>query len=163
MVKQLRDEVFATSSIVIVSRNNGLAAAASKNLRARFKEAGCTFKVFKNSLTKIATKGTAYESLNNVLVGPASLAYASDPVAVAKLLTEFAKENEKLEIVGGVMNGAFMDSKAISTLATLPSLDELRGKIVGLLQAPASKLAAVTQAPAAKVARVLKAYADKNN
>ena len=161
VVKQLREEVFSTSGIVIVSHNNGLTVDASRKLRGQFKEASCKYKVTKNSLAKIAAKGTNFEQINDVLTGPTSLAYAADPVAAAKLLVNFSKENEKLKVVGGVMNGSFLNAKEIGQLATLPSLDELRGKIVGLLQAPASKLAAVAQAPALQVARVLKAYSEK--
>lgn len=160
-VKQLRDEVFTSSGIVIVSHNSGLTVTASRKLRSQFKGAGCKYKVTKNSLTKIAAAGTSYEPINDVLTGPTSLAYAADPVAVAKLLVDFAKENAKLKIVGGVMDGKFMDANTISKLATLPSLDELRGKIIGLLQAPATKLAVLTQTPAQQVARVLKAYSEK--
>ncbi len=161
VVKQLKEEVFTSSGIVIVSHNKGLTVAAAKKLRNEFRRASCKYKVTKNSLTRIAAKGTSFEALNDVLTGPTSLAFASDPVTVSKLLVNFTKENEKLQIVGGVMDGKFIDAKSIQKLATLPSLDELRGKIVGLLQAPATKLAVVIQAPAVQIARVLKAYSEK--
>ena len=161
MVEQLR-QVFNSTSIVIVSQNKGLTVAHARNLRKLVKAAGSEYKVTKNSLTKIAAKGTKFESLSEILSGPTSIAYSDDPVAITKVLVGFAKDNEKIEVLGGVMNDSYLDAKALKQLATLPSLDELRGKIIGLLQAPATKVAAVLQAPALQLVRVTAAYAKKN-
>ncbi len=160
MVDELK-QVFNSASIVIVSQNKGLTVAHARDLRKQVKAAGSKYRVTKNSLTKIAAKGTEFEALTAALSGPTSIAYSDDPVAIAKVLVGYAKGNEKIQVIAGVMNGSYLDENALKQLATLPSLDELRGKIVGLLQAPASKVAAVLQAPALQLARVTAAYAKK--
>ena len=149
-------------SVVVVTRNLGLTVAQSTDLRNKMREAGASYKVTKNRLAKIALEGTDYSGLADLLTGPVALATSADPVAAAKVVNDFAKTNDKLEIVGGAMGKQLLDVNGVKALASLPSLDELRGKIVGLLQAPASKLAAVTQAPASQLARVFKAYAEKD-
>jgi large subunit ribosomal protein L10 len=121
--------------------------------------AGASVKVAKNRLAKIALEGTEVASISALLKGPTLLAYSGDPVAAPKILTEFAKANENLVILGGAMGKTALDPDAVKALATLPSLDELRAKLVGLIQAPATKIAQVVNAPAAKVARVFAAYA----
>jgi large subunit ribosomal protein L10 len=125
------------------------------------RDAGASYKVAKNRLAKIALDGTDYSVLSDLLTGPTALATSIDPVAAAKVAIEFAKTNDKLEIVGGAMGAQLLNAEGVKALASLPSLDELRGKLVGLLQAPASKLAAITAAPAGQLARVFNAYAEK--
>jgi large subunit ribosomal protein L10 len=150
------------TGVVVVTRNLGMSVAQSTDLRQKMRGAGASYKVSKNNLVKIAIQGTDYAVIGDMLVGPTGLATSADPVAAAKVAVEFAKTNEKLEIVGGAMGSQLLNADGIKALATLPSLDELRGKIVGLIQAPATKLATVVQAPAAQLARVFNAYATKD-
>ena len=156
------NRTFNEVNVVVVTRNLGLTVAQSTALRHKMREGGATYKVTKNSLAKIATKGTAYESISDLLTGPVALASSIDPVAAAKIVVEFAKTNDKLEIVGGAMGSTVLDVNGVKALATMPSLDELRAKIVGLVQAPATKVAQVVGAPAAQLARVFGAYAAKD-
>lgn len=153
---------FAASTVVIVTQQKGLTVAESQALRGAARKAGASYKVTKNRLAKLALKGTQFEGLADLLTGPTALATSEDPVAAAKVCYEFAKKNEKLTIVGGAMGSQILDAKGVESLAVLPSLDELRGKIVGLVQAPATKVAGVLQAPAGQLARVFSAYAAKN-
>lgn len=155
------NRVFNEVSVVVVTRNLGLSVAQSTALRIKMREAGATYKVTKNSLAKIATKGTAYESISDLLTGPTALASSLDPVAAAKVVVEFAKTNDRLEIVGGAMGDTVLDVNGVKALATMPSLDELRAKIVGLIQAPATKVVQIVQAPAGQLARVFGAYGAK--
>jgi large subunit ribosomal protein L10 len=134
-----------------------MTVAESGDLRGKMREAGAGFKVTKNRIAKLALKGTRFEDLDTLFTGPTAVGTSEDPVAAAKILVEYAKSNNKLTIVGGSMDGKILDKAGVEALAKMPSLDELRGKLVGLLQAPASKLARVTQAPAGKLARVVKA------
>jgi large subunit ribosomal protein L10 len=152
---------FGEVGVVVVTRNLGLSVAQSTALRIKMRDNGATFKVSKNSLVKIAAEGTPYASLSSLLNGPCALASSTDPVAAAKVVAEFAKTNDKLEIVGGAMGEILLDADGVKALATLPSLDELRAKIVGLVQAPATKVVQIVQAPAGQIARVLGAYASK--
>lgn len=152
---------FNEVGVVVVTRNLGLTVAQSTVLRNKMREAGATYKVSKNKLAKIALGGTDYLSLGDLLTGPVGLASSVDPVAAAKVVIDFAKTNDKLEIVGGAMGTTVLDAEGVKALASMPSLDELRAKIVGLIVAPATKLATITQAPAAQLARVLSAYAEK--
>ncbi len=154
-------EVFASNSIVIVMHNKGLTVADVKDLRKKVKQAESKYFVAKNTLIKIALKGSKFEDLDKLMEGPTSLAYSNDPVAASKAISDFIKTNEKLEIRGGIMDGAYLDVNAIKTLASLPSLNELRAKLLGLLNAPATKIAQILQAPGAQVARVLSAYSKK--
>ena len=153
--------VFGEVGVVVVTRNLGLTVAQSTDLRLKMRDAGAQFKVTKNSLAKIATKGTAYASISDLLTGPIALATSIDPVAAAKVVVDFAKTNDRLEIVGGAMGDTLLDVNGVKALATLPSLDELRAKIVGLVQAPATKVVQIIQAPAGQLARVFGAYATK--
>ena len=153
---------FNEVGVVVVTRNLGLSVAQSTNLRSKMREAGGSYKVAKNRLAKLAIKDTAYEGLDELLVGPTALATSVDPVAAAKAAVDFAKTNDKLEIVGGSMGGQLLDANGIKALASLPSLDELRAKLVGLVNAPATKVAQLSTAPAAKLARVFGAYAAKD-
>ena len=125
------------------------------------REAGAGFKVTKNRLTKLALQGTKYENLTDLFTGPTAIGTSSDPVSAAKTLVSFAKTNDKLTIIGGSLDGKVLDRAGVEALATLPSLDELRAKIVGMLTAPATKVARVTQAPASQLARVIQARADQ--
>jgi large subunit ribosomal protein L10 len=152
---------FAEIGVVVVTRNLGLTVAQSTVLRQKMRDAGAQYKVTKNRLAKIALNGTQYDQLGTLLTGPVALATSHDPVAAAKVVVEFAKTNDKLEIVGGAMGAMLLDAEGVKALASMPSLDELRAKIVGLVQAPATKVATVLQAPAAQLARVFNAYAEK--
>ena len=154
--------VFNESGVVVVTRNLGLTVAQSTDLRAKMREAGASYKVAKNRLAKLALKDTDYSGIDEYLNGPTALAYSEDPVAAAKAVVEFAKTNDKLEIVGGSMGSQVLDEAGVRALASMPSLDELRGKIVGLVNAPATKVAQVVNAPAAKLARVFGAYGAKD-
>lgn len=147
--------------VVVVTRNLGMSVAQSTQLRQKMREAGAIYKVTKNRLAKIAIVDTDYAGLDELLVGPVGLATSADPVAAAKVAIDFAKTNDKLEIVGGAMGTTMLNAEGVKALASMPSLDELRAKLIGLIQAPAQKLATVTQAPAAQLARVLNAYATK--
>ena len=160
-VAQLND-VFKEAGVVVVTRNLGLTVAQSTDLRSKMREAGASYKVAKNRLAKLALKDTDYAGIEEYLSGPTALAYSADPVAAAKAAVEFAKTNEKLEIVGGSMGAQVLDEAGIRSLASMPSLDELRGTIVGLINAPATKIARVVNEPAAKLARVFGAYGAKD-
>ena len=150
--------VFDTSASIVVVRNLGLNVSEMSDLRNQMREEGATLKVTKNRLARLALEGTEIESLGDHLTGTTALGYSEDVVAAAKVLVKYAKGNEKLEIVGGSMDATILDVNGIKALAALPSLDELRGKLVGLLQAPAGKLVSITQAPAGQLARVFGAY-----
>jgi large subunit ribosomal protein L10 len=156
-------EVFKASKVVVVAHYSGLSVAQLQTLRKQMKQAGAQVKVAKNRLAKIALDGSDAASIAPLLKGPTLIAYSeADPVAAPKVATDFAKANEQFVILGGAMGKTALDVNAVKQLASLPSLDELRAKIVGLIQAPATKIAQVVNAPAAKVARVIQAYASKN-
>lgn len=155
------NRTFNEVGVVVVTRNLGLTVAQSTQLRMKMRDAGASYRVSKNKLAKIALEGTDYAGLSDLLTGPTALATSIDPVAAAKAAIDFAKTTDKFEIVGGSMGSQMLDAEGVKALASLPSLDELRSKIVGLLVAPATKLATITQAPAAQIARVLSAYAEK--
>lgn len=152
----------AASSVVLVAHYKGLTVAEITDLRVKVRKAGAGFKVTKNKLTQRALEGTLFKNISKMFVGPTAIAYSSDPVAVAKILTEFAKANEKLVLLGGAFGETLLDSKGVTALSKLPSLDELRGKIIGLLQAPAQKIASILQAPGGQVARVIGAHSRKD-
>lgn len=156
------NRTFKEVGVVVVTQNLGMTVAQSTQLRNRMREAGATYKVSKNKLARIALDGTDYTGLSDMLTGPVALATSTDPVAAAKVATDFAKTNDKFVVVGGAMGTTLLDPAGVQALASLPSLDELRAKIVGLIVAPATKLATITQAPAAQLARVLSAYAEKD-
>ena len=149
------------STTVVVAHQVGMTVAESSDLRAKMREAGAGFKVTKNRIAKLALNDTPHTALESLFTGPTAIGTSTDPVAAAKVLVEYAKGNDKLTIVGGSMDGKALDKAGVEALAKLPSLDELRGKLVGILQAPAAKIARVTQAPAGKVARVIKARSDQ--
>ncbi|MET0180116.1 MAG: 50S ribosomal protein L10 [Novosphingobium sp.] len=150
---------FNEVGVVVVTRNRGLTVAQSTALRTKMRDAGATFRVSKNTLAKLAIANTDYAGIDEYLVGPVALATSVDPVAAAKVAVDFAKTNDKLEIVGGAMGATVLDEAGIRALATMPSLDEMRGRLIGLVQAPATKIAQLVTAPAAKLARVFGAYA----
>ena len=154
--------VFSESAVVVVAHYKGLTVADMQKLRAQMKQAGATVKVAKNRLAKIALEGTDVASIAPLMKGPTLIAYSGDPVAAPKVAVDFAKVNDKLVILGGAMGKTALDPNGVRSLATLPSLDELRAKLVGLIQAPATKLAQLSNAPAAKLARVFGAYAAKD-
>lgn len=146
---------------IVVTQNMGLTAGQVSELRVKTRKEGVDFKVSKNRLVLRALKGTRFEGIGPMLKGPVGIASSKDAVAAAKIIANFAKDNEKLVIVGGALGDKVLDTAAVVALSKLPSLDELRGKLVGLLQAPAQRLATLSQAPAAQVARVISAYASK--
>jgi len=154
-------QTFTETNVVVVTRNLGLTVAQSTDLRNRMREAGAAYKVTKNRLALIALEGTTYAPLSELLTGPTALATSSDPVAAAKAAVDFAKLNDRLEIVGGAMGETLLDAAGVKALAALPSLDELRAKIIGLVQAPATKIARTVSEPGASLARVIGAYAAK--
>jgi large subunit ribosomal protein L10 len=149
------------AQVALVVHNTGLNAAQMTELRRKMRAAGAEFKVSKNRLAKIAAKDTMYEKIADLLKGPAAIATSADPVAVAKGLVDFAKANEKLVIVGGAYGDQKLDPKGVEALSKLPSLNELRAKIVGMLQTPATRIACVLQAPGGQVARVIAAKSKK--
>lgn len=160
LVAELR-QTFDENELMVVTHQTGLTVAEASDLRRKMREAGARFKVTKNRLAKLALEGTKFEHLADNFSGPTAIAVSVDPVAAAKVAVEFANKNDKLVILSGALGDKPLDVDSVKALAKLPSLDELRGKIVGLLQAPAGKLASVTQAPAGQLARVFGAYAAK--
>ncbi len=156
------NQIFADTGVVVVTHYSGLSVAEMSDLRGQMREVGASFKVTKNRLTKLALSGTDAEPIAGQLTGPTAMGNSADPVAAPRILTKYAKKNDKLIIIGGIMGQTVLDADGVKALADLPSLDELRGKLVGLIQAPAQKLAAVTQAPAGQLARVFAAYAEKD-
>ena len=149
-------------NLVVVTHQSGLTVHESMTLRRKVREAGAGFKVTKNRLTRLALEGTKFQALQPLMTGPTALAFSEDPVAAAKVCVEFAKQNEKLTIIGGALGEQLLDENGVQALAKLPSLDELRGTLVGLLQAPATKVAGVLQAPAGQLARVFSAYGSQD-
>lgn len=152
--------VFADTSMVVVTRNAGLTVAEVTALRRKMREAGASFKVAKNRLALLALEGTRFDGIGPLLKGPTALAWSNDPVAVAKAAVDFAKTNDKFVLLGGSLGSQVLDADGVKALSELPSLDSLRAKILGLIQAPATKVAGVLQAPAGQLARVFAAYAD---
>ncbi|CAA7624900.1 50S ribosomal protein L10 [Magnetospirillum sp. UT-4] len=155
-------ETLGDASLVVVTHYTGLTVAEMTDLRGKMRAAGASFKVTKNRLTKLALEGTAYSSIADLFNGPTAIAFSKDPVAAAKVAAEYAKANEKLKILGGSLGDKRLDVDGIKALATLPSLDELRGRLIGMLNTPATRIAGVLQAPAGQLARVLSAKAEKD-
>jgi len=154
--------VFADAGAVVVTHNLGLTVAEMTDLRGRLRKEGAQLKVVKNTLAQKALDGSIGEAGDALFTGPVAIAFAPDPVSAAKVVAQYAKENDKLSIVGGFMGQQVLDKAGVGALATLPSLDQLRGKLIGLIQAPATKVAGVLQAPAGQLARVFGAYANKD-
>ena len=152
---------FNASSAIVVAHQVGMTVAESSDLRRKMRDAGAGLKVTKNRIAKLALKGTRYEGLDSIFTGPTVVGTSEDSVAAAKILVDYAKGNPKITIIGGSMDGKILDKAGVEALAKMPSLDELRGKLVGLVQASAAKIARVVQAPAGKMARVIKAREDQ--
>lgn len=154
---------FANDELVVVTHYSGLTVAELSELRANLRKLGATFKVTKNSLARRAIKGTRFEKLDSMFTGPTGVATSQDPIAAAKAAYEFASTHEKLVILGGAFGDMILDAKGVEQIAKLPSLDEIRSKLVGLLQAPAVKMAGVLQAPARQMVGVTAAYGAKES
>lgn len=153
--------LFADSGVVVFATYAGLTVAEMTALRVRLAAAGAGLQVVKNRLAKLALEGHPGAAAADMLKGPVVVAHSVDVIAATKVAAAFAKENDKFKLIGGFMGATVLNEEGVKALATLPSLDELRGKIIGVIQAPASKIASILQAPGAQVARVLQAYADK--
>ena len=156
-------ETLKKAELVVITQQSGLTVAEVTNLRRQMRQAGAGFKVTKNRLARLALEGTKFEGLKSMFTGATAIAYSADPIAAAKVAVTYANSNNKLKIVGGAMAGQVLDPNGIKALATLPSLNELRAKIIGILTTPAQRIAAVLQAPGGQLARVLKAYASKGD
>jgi large subunit ribosomal protein L10 len=157
------NQIFKDANLMVVTRQTGLTVQEVTDLRRKVRAAGASYKVAKNRLTLRALEGTRFTALGSLFKGPTAIAYSEDPVAAAKVIAAFAKDNEKLTIVGGALGENTLDVAGVQALATLPSLDALRSKIIGLLQAPATKVAVVLAAPAGQLARVFGAYGAKED
>ncbi|HUW72923.1 MAG TPA: 50S ribosomal protein L10 [Methyloceanibacter sp.] len=161
VVSALHD-VFAETGVVVVAHYSGLSVAQMTKLRSDMRDAGGRVKVAKNRLVRLALEGTDAKGISELMTGPTCLAFSDDPVAAPKVAVKFAKGNDKFVILGGTMGATVLDANAVSSLAELPSLDELRGKLIGLVQAPATKIARTLNEPAAQLARVFGAYGAKD-
>lgn len=159
---QALNAAFIDAGVIVVAHYKGLTVANLQALRAKAREAGSTVKVAKNRLVKLALQGTKADHITDLFEGQTVLVYSTDPVAAAKVATEFAKTNDKFVVLGGALGVTNLNADGVKALASLPSLDEMRGKLIGLVQAPATKIAGVLQAPAAQLARVFSAYAKKD-
>jgi large subunit ribosomal protein L10 len=155
-------KTFTGVETIVVTRNDGLTAAQSSELRVKMRAAGVSYKVSKNRLAVRALKGTRFEGIGPMLKGPVGLATSQDPVAASRIAYNFSKDNEKLVIIGGALGDKLLDKSSIEMLSKLPSLDELRSKLLGMLQTPAQRLAVLAAAPASSLARVISAHANKN-
>ena len=154
-------ETFEDINLLVVTHYSGLTVLELSDLRRRMREAGASFKVTKNRITKLALKGSKYENLTDVFAGPTAIAYSKDPISAAKVAVDFSKENEKLIVVGGGNGESFLDVNEIKVLASLPSLEEIRRRILGLINTPSSRLVGVLRAPANKLNNVITAYSKK--
>jgi large subunit ribosomal protein L10 len=154
--------IYKESPSVIITHYHGLTVSQVSSLRELLKSKEAGFKVVKNTLAKIAANQTGLDNIANLFAGPTAIAYSKEPVVMAKLVVNFAKANDNLKIIGGIVDNHVLDEHSIKELSKLPSLNELRGKIVGLLQAPATKVVGVLQAPSSSMARVIQAHASKN-
>ena len=159
-VKNLKEDLKDSSS-VIVAHYDGLSVLETDNLRREMRLNGAKFRVTKNRLTKIALADTPYESISDLFVGPTAIAYSADPVSPAKVSVNFEKKLDNFKIIGGSYDGEKIDLTKINFLATLPSLDQIRGTLIGLLNAPAQKIASVVQAPGGQLARLVNARSEQ--
>ena len=155
-------QVFEEATLVVVTHYSGLTVAQMTDLRGRMRSAGASFKVTKNRLTRLALKGTSLQELGSLFTGPTAIAYSGDPVAAAKVAVSFARDNGNLVVLGGSFDGQILDVDGVTTLAKLPSLDELHGKLVGVINAPATRIVGILQAHADQVDRVIGAYSASN-
>ncbi|MEM9629525.1 MAG: 50S ribosomal protein L10 [Pseudomonadota bacterium] len=153
--------VFSGAGVVVVTHFQGLSVAEVTELRRGMQESGAKFRVTKNRLAKIALADTSFDPLAELFTGPTAIAYSEDPVAAPKAVVDFAKKNDKLVVIGGGLDGNLLTADEVKALASLPSLDELRAKIIGMINTPAQRIASVLQAPAGQVARVLSAHAEQ--
>jgi large subunit ribosomal protein L10 len=160
LVSSLRHDL-DEASLVIVTQQVGLTVDQSSDLRRQMREAGAHYKVAKNTLARLAVAGTDNEPMANLFTGPTALAYSKDPVAAAKVSISFANSNDKFKVVGGSLDGRLLSAKDVEMLSKLPSLDQLRAKLIGILSTPATRVAGVLQAPAGQLARVFSAYGNK--
>ncbi|WP_436644554.1 50S ribosomal protein L10 [Microbaculum sp. FT89] len=160
LVATLHD-VFQGTGVVVVAHYTGLSVSEMTSLRSRMREAGGKVKVAKNRLAKLALEGTEIAHIGDLLKGPTVIAYSDDPVAAPKVAVDFAKANQKLVILGGAMGATALDPEGVKSLATLPSLDELRARLVGMISTPATRVAQVLAAPGGQIARVLSAHAEQ--
>ena len=154
--------VFASSGAVVVTHYLGLTVAEMTDLRLRLRKEGAQIKVVKNRLAQKALNGSVGDAGAALFKGPVAIAFGVDPVSAAKVVTQYAKDNEKFTVVGGLMGELVLDQQAVKSLAALPSLDQIRSQLIGLLQAPATKIAGILQAPAGQLARVISAHAQKD-
>ena len=162
IVEALRG-IFENTNLVVVTQFSGLSVAEASDLRRQMRAAGATFRVTKNRLAKRAVEGTSFAPLADLFTGSSAIAYSDDPVAAARVAVAYARENDKLIVVGGALGGAALDKGDVRSLAELPSLDMLRAQLIGVLNAPATKIAAVLSAPAGQLARVLNAYSEQGD
>ena len=156
------NDAFTSAGSVVVAHYAGITVAQMNDLRSKMRAAGATVKVAKNRLAKIALQGTEAEGIQGLFIGQTLIAYSEDPVAAPKVASDFAKTNDKLVILGGAMGTTALNADGVKALATMPSLDELRARIVGMIATPATRIAQIVNAPAAQLARVFGAYARKN-
>ena len=156
------NQALSGTSMIVVTQNAGLTVAEATDLRRKMRASGATFRVAKNRLAHLALEGTQLDGIAPLLKGPTALAWANDPVAVAKTAVEFAKTNEKFVLIGGALGAQMLDADGVRALAELPSLDTLRARLVGMISTPATRIAGVLQAPAGQLARVFGAYANKD-
>ncbi|QJE73651.1 50S ribosomal protein L10 [Aerophototrophica crusticola] len=150
------------AGLIVVTKQSGMTVAEVSDLRRRMRAAGASYKVTKNRLARIALKGTQFENTGDLFKGPTAIAYSKDPVAAAKVAIEYAKANDKFQVVGGGLGTQLLDAKGIEALSKLPSLDELRAGLLGMIKTPATRIAGILQQPGGQVARVLAAYAKKD-
>ena len=155
------NETFNEAGVLVVAHYKGLTVEEISALRDRVRENGASFRVTKNRLTRLALAGTKFENCAELFTGPTAIAYGEDPVGATKACVQFSKDNDKFSVIGGSIGGDILDNNSLKTLASLPSLDELRAKIISIIQTPATKIAGVVQAPAGQLARVFNAYATK--
>ena len=156
------NEVFAKTGVVVVTHYKGLTVAEITDLRGRIRSAGASFRVTKNKLAQRAVDGTPFAVMAPLFTGPTAIAFSNDPTAAPRIVAEFGKKHDKLQIIGGGLSGSLLDAASVRALAELPSLDELRAKLIGLLNTPASRLVGLLQAPGGQIARVLAARAEQD-
>ncbi len=156
------NQAFQGIQLIVVTHYSGMTVSELTDLRRKMRDAGASLKVTKNRLARRALVGTDFEKMDPLFTGPTAIAYSQDPVAAAKVASDYAKGNDKFSVVGAIMGSTVLDEKGVGALATLPSLDQIRGQIIGLINAPATRVASVLQAPAGQLARVFNAYATKD-
>ena len=156
-------ENLSGASLVVLTSQEGVTVSEITNLRFQMKDENANFKVVKNTLAKLAVKDTNLSAFENLFNGPTGIAYSDDPISAARVVVKFSETNDKVKVIAGIMNGMFMDANQVKALAKLPSLNELRGTLVGLIQAPATKLVRTINEPIAQIARLIAAYSNKSD